>query len=149
MTHTGWRGCLVGFLTAVVAFAANGCSPNRSKEDRLKAQFAVGANWLNAILKVEQVVGPAQSFMGSCTTDLGVISFNKLPKGEYLLNYPVRGAGASGVAMPQGPEAFAAALGAAFVHSRCTHAEFQYDQYSVVVDVPATTITSMSVSRAK
>jgi hypothetical protein len=78
-----------------------------------------------------------------------VISFNKLPKGEYLLNYPTRGAGLPAAAMPQGPEAFAAALGEALSHSRCTHAEFQYDQYAVTVDVAGAAISSMSVSRAR
>jgi hypothetical protein len=148
MAHMVARRCLLGLLAAAVALS-NGCAPGGPKEDKLKAQFAVGAKWPDAIRTVEEAVGPAQSLMGNCTTDLGIISFTKLPKGEYLLSYPTRGAGAPASAMPQGPEAFAAALGDAFVHSRCTRAEFQYDQFAVTVDIGAGTITSMSVSRAK
>ena len=148
MTHDVSRRCLLGLLAAAVALGS-GCAGHGSKEEKLKAQFAVGANWPDAIRTVEQTVGAAQLLMGNCTTDLGVITFTKLPKGEYLLSYPTRGAGAPGSAMPQGPEAFAAALGAAFAHSRCSHAELQYDQYALSVDISEAAITSMSLSRAK
>jgi hypothetical protein len=147
MAHLVSRRCLLVFLAGAVALAA--CAPGGPKEEKLKAQFAVGANWPDAIRTVEATVGPAQLLMGNCTTDLGVITFTKLPKGEYLLSYPTRGAGAPVSAMPQGPEAFAAALGEALSHSRCTRAEFQYDQFALTVDSGAGAITSMSVSRAK
>ena len=148
MTHSVSRRCLLGLLAAGVALG-NGCAAYQSKEDKLKAQFAVGAKWPDAIRTAEETLGPAQVLMGTCATDLGVISFTKLPKDEYLLSYPTRGAGSPGSAMPHGPAAFAAALGEAFVHSRCSHAEFQYDQYALTVDISAAAITSMSLSRPR
>jgi hypothetical protein len=138
-------------LVAGIAAAACGCTPHRSKQEKLEAHFAVGTNWPNAIQTLERVVGPAQLLGGKCATDLGTISFTKLQTGEYLVEYPTRGAGAPGNAMPRSPEAFASALGDAFTQSRCTHADFQYDQYAVAVDVPvdSAAIASVRVSRAQ
>ena len=111
----------------------------------------MGTSWPVAIQTLEQVVGTDQLLGGKCGTDLGPISFTKLQTGEYLLQYPTRGAGAPGGAMPRSPEAFALALGEAFTHSRCTHADFEYDQYALAVDiaVESPTITSVRVSRAR
>ena len=136
-------------LIAGIAAGACACTPHRSKQEKLEAQFAVGTSWPVAIQTLEQVVGPAQILGGKCGTDLGTISFTKLQTGEYLLEYPTRGAGAPGGAMPRSPEAFALALGEAFTHSRCTHADFEYDQYAVAVDVDSAAITSVHVSRAR
>jgi len=140
------------FLALVMAgatAASYACTPYRSKQEKVQAQFAVGTNWPDAIQSLEKTVGPAQMFGGNCKTDLGTIVFTKLQGEEYLLKYPTRGVGAPGNAMPRGPDAFAIALGEAFSHSRCTHAELQYDQYAVVVDVDKGAITSARVSRSQ
>ena len=149
MSREASRRCAVGLLVAAALAAAGGCTPYRSKQEKLQAQFAVGKNWPEAIGTLEQVVGPGQVFGGSCRTDLGTITFAKMQTGEYVLSYPTRGAGAPGNAMPRSPDAFAAALMEAFSHSRCTHAELEYDQYAVVVDVESADIKAASVSRAR
>jgi hypothetical protein len=136
-------------LLAGLTAGAAGCTPTRTKQEKLEAHFAAGTSWPDAIMTLEQAVGPAQMLGGSCTTDLGTISFTKLQTGEYLVNYPTRGAGAPGAAMPRSPEGFASAMGDAFTNSRCTHAEFQYDQYAVAVDIASPSITAVRVSRAR
>ena len=137
-------------VIGVIAVCASACTPHRSKQEQLEAHFAVGTNWPKAIQTMEQALGPAQMLGGKCATDLGTIGFTKLQTGEYLVDYPTRGAGAPGHAMPKSPEAFASALGDAFTDSRCTHAEFEYDQYAVAVDVDSNAaITSARVSRAR
>jgi len=137
--------CLITIAAAVCA-----CTPHRSKQEKLEAHFAVGTSWPTAIQTLERVVGPAQMLGGKCTSDLGTIGFIKLQTGEYLVDYPTRGAGAPGHAMPRSAEAFASALGDAFTHSRCVHAELEYDHYAVAVDVDANAaITSVRVSRAR
>jgi hypothetical protein len=137
-------------LITVAVGAACACTPERSKQEKLEAHFALGTSWPTAIQTLERVVGPAQMLGGQCTSDLGTISFTKLQTGEYLVDYPTRGAGAPGHAMPRTPEAFASALGDAFTHSRCAHAELEYDQYAVAVDVDSGgSITSARVSRAR
>ena len=136
-------------LLAGLAAGVAACTPTRTKQEKLEAQFAAGHNWPDAIMTLEQAVGPAQMLGGSCTTDLGTIAFTKLQTGEYLVNYPTRGAGAPGAAMPRSPEGFASAMSDAFSHSRCTRAEFQYDQYAVAVDIASPSITAVRVSRAR
>ena len=137
-------------VIAGLAAAACACTPQRSKQEKLEAHFAVGTSWPQAIQTLEQAVGPAQMLGGKCTTDLGTIGFAKLQTGEYLVDYPTRGAGAPGHAMPRSPEAFASALGDAFTNSRCSRADFEYDQYAVTVDVDSNAaITSARVSRGR
>ena len=143
---TGRR--LVVSLTCFLATAA-ACAPVRSKEEALKEHFAQGKSWPQAITTLERSLGPAGLLGGHCRTDLGAITFAKLQTGDYTLEYPTRGAGAPGAAMVKSPEAFAAALGDAFVQSRCTHAELEYEQYAVAVDIEAATIKSAAVSRAR
>jgi hypothetical protein len=148
MRREAARRCAAVVLVAAVAAAA-GCTPYSSKQEKLQAQFAVGRNWAEAITNLEKVVGPGQVFGGHCSTELGTISFAKMQTGEYILSYPTRGAGAPGNAMPRSPEAFAAGLREAFSHSRCTHAELDYDQYAVVVEVESADIAAVNVSRAR
>ena len=139
---------LVGLLVAAALGAAGGCTPYTSKQEKLQAHFAVGKNWPDAIGTLEKVVGPGL-VGGNCSTDLGTIVFNKMQTGEYVLSYPTRGAGAPGNAMLRSPDAFAAALMEAFSNSQCTHAQLEYDQYAVVVDVESADIKTVKVTRAR
>jgi hypothetical protein len=143
------RYWLAAVFMALASALVCGCTPYRSKQEKLQAHFAVGSSWPDAITTIEKALGPAAKFGGTCTTDLGFITFSKLPQGEYLLTYPTRGAGAPGSSMPPDTEAFSLALTDAFVHSRCTHAELLYDQYVVALEITNATIASAKVSRGQ
>ena len=143
-----WRWFPVLALAACAA-AGPGCTGPQSTQEKLEAHFAVGKSWPEAITTLERTVGPARMFGGGCKTDLGGITFNKMPTGEYVLTYPTRGAGAPGAVTTSDPDAFVSGLGDAFVNSRCEHAEVQYEHYAVAVDVQSGTITSVHVARAR
>jgi len=149
MRRALWRLGRGALVMMALATAGPGCTGPQNTQEKLQAHFAVGKSWPEAIGTLERSVGPARLFQGGCKTDLGGITFNKMPTGEYVLTYPTRGAGAPGAVTTSDPDAFVSGLGDAFVNSRCEHAEIEYEQYAVAVDVQGGSITSVRVARAR